>query len=143
VDEKGSLMPRPPVQATRRAATGPTLDPSRLRELEALGPRAVALVDRAIDNLVIALPRVLRDLEEAFERHDTDEVRTAAHRLRGSALNLGVGRVAEIALGLELMADRTETADVPRLLEELSVAGADAETALRQYQRGRDPAPRP
>ncbi len=141
MDERGSLMPRPPMQATRRT-TGPTLDATRLQELEALGPRAVALVDRAIDNLVTALPRILRDLEEAFERHDTDEVGTAAHRLRGSALNLGLGRVAEIALSLELRADRTETADVPRLLEELSVAGAEAETALRQYQRSRDATPR-
>lgn len=112
----------------------PALDTGRLQELDRLGERAVALVDRAIDNFVAGLPQVLGDLAAAADRNDVDELRTAAHRLRGSALNLGASRVAEVTLVLELLGEGSGTTDVNGLLHELGEASAAAAVALRDYQ---------
>jgi HPt (histidine-containing phosphotransfer) domain-containing protein len=119
----------------------PALDAERLRELDRLGERAVALVDRAIDNFVAGLPQVLVDLEDAIGRGDADELRTTAHRLRGSALNLGARRVADVTLEMELL---DEAAGAPRahgLLHDLGEAAAAAATALRDYQELERPRP--
>ncbi len=112
----------------------PALDVGRLHELDRLGERAVALVDRAIDNFVAGLPQVLVALEDALGRDDVEELRTTAHRLRGSALNLGAARVAEVTLALELLDDRPDTTGLHGLLHNLGEAAAAAAVALRDYQ---------
>jgi HPt (histidine-containing phosphotransfer) domain-containing protein len=125
-----------PTAATEPAPAptiGPALDAERLEELEALGERAVALVDRAIDNFAKGLPETLDELHDAAARDDLEQVRALAHRLRGSALNLGATRVAEVGLAIELW-EESSPDDVPTLLEQLRDAGAEAEDALRAHQ---------
>ena len=115
----------------------PALDTTRLEELDALGERAMLLVDRAVDNFVRGLPETVSVLREAAVRGDQDELRATAHRFRGSALNLGAARVAEVALAVELWEDDTLTGVLP-LLDVLEHEGADATAALREYQALRD-----
>jgi HPt (histidine-containing phosphotransfer) domain-containing protein len=111
----------------------PALVASRLEELDSLGERAMLLVDRAVDNFVRGFPETLSELHDALAAGHTDEVRTTAHRLRGSALNLGAARVAEVGLMIELW-EESSPLGVPELLEQLEQAGADAAAALREYQ---------
>ena len=105
------------------------LDVSRLTELDGMGERAVALVDRAVRNFVDGLSATLDALRTAVRTADAAEVRHLAHKLRGSALTLGVMRVAGIAQELEdladlgsveggeLLVDRLGTLGVPLLLD--------------------------
>jgi HPt (histidine-containing phosphotransfer) domain-containing protein len=109
------------------------LDVTRLQELEALGERAVVLVDRAIDNFVRGFSPALGDIREAAARGELEDVRARAHRLRGSALNLGLHELAEVGLAIELWEGSTSTC-LPELVERLRRAGAAATTALRDYQ---------
>ena len=111
-----------------------TLDTSRLDELDAMGERAAALVDRAIDNFVSGLSATLLELQAAVERDDAEAVTATAHRLRGSALNLGADRVAEVTLELELLGDSANLAGCHKHLIHLSRAGDEAVEALRRYQ---------
>jgi len=111
-----------------------TLDTSRLDELDALGERATALVDRAISNFVSGLSTTLVELESAVERDDAVAVTATAHRLRGSALNLGADRVAEVTLALELLGDSGNLTGCRERLVDLRRAGDDAVAALRHYQ---------
>lgn len=123
--------PDAPADSTPLATVA--LDPSRLEELDSLGERAMLLVDRAVDNFVRGFPETLAELHEAVARGDREELRATAHRLRGSALNLGALRVAEVGLVVELW-DRPTLAGVPELLDQLSEAGDEAAAALREYQ---------
>lgn len=115
------------------ADQAPDLDPGRLEELDALGERAILLVDRAVDNFVRGFPGTVLELRHALALRETDELRATAHRLRGSALNLGALRVAQIALAIELCED-AGLAGAPRMLDRLSEAGDAAADALREYQ---------
>lgn len=83
----------------------PTLDTSRLEELAEMGAAAAPLIQRAIDNFVDAVADHLDALESALEAREAAVLRSAAHRLKGSAANLGAVRVAELALSLELLAE--------------------------------------
>ena len=115
----------------------PAVDLSRVEELLSLGESAVALVDRAIGNFVRNLPQHLEDLHDAVMSGDAVRLRDLAHRLRGSALNLGATRVAEATWVLESHGD----ADTPHLagpaLLELREAAAEAVVVLDDYRCGR------
>ena len=110
------------------------LDESRLEELTEMGDRARMLVLRAVDNFVSRVPEVLEELRGAVARHDAEELRAVAHGFRGSALNLGVARAAEIALDLELLAEHGQVDSGGPLVTELEQALVDAVAALDEYR---------
>ena len=110
------------------------LDESRLDELAEMGERAVALVKRAIGNFITRLPDTLGEIAEALEDKDWETLRALVHRFRGSALNLGVVIVSEIALELELLEDDEMPGSAEGLLAELQEASAQAVVALQGYE---------
>ena len=113
---------------------GTVLDESRLEELTAMGERARLLVLRAVDNFVARIPEVIAALQAAVERHDAEELRAVAHGFRGSALNLGALRAAEIALDLELLAEHGRAGSGSRIVVELEQALTETVTALDEYR---------
>ena len=127
------LAPLPPVPGPR-AASG-VLDPSRIEELLEMGEGAQVLVDRAVDNFVSRVPDTVSGLQEAIARQDGEELRALAHRLKGSALNLGAARVAEVSLALEESGREGCTDRAPALLVELEAALGEASAALVSYRR--------
>jgi HPt (histidine-containing phosphotransfer) domain-containing protein len=113
------------------------LDESRLDELTEMGGRAVALVNRAIDNFVHRMPTTLDEIEQALAAEDWQTFRSLVHRFRGSALNLGASTVGEIALELELLEDDELSPRGAQLLGQLQAASAEAVVALQDYQARR------
>jgi HPt (histidine-containing phosphotransfer) domain-containing protein len=110
------------------------LDPSRIDELLALGERAVPLVERAVGNFVKGMPDVLAELERAVADDDAAALRAAAHKLKGSALNLGAKEVADVSRRLEELGDEERTDAAGPVLEELRGAGPRACAALDAYR---------
>ena len=106
------------------------LDVGRLTELDGMGERAVALVDRAVRNFVDGFPDTVKSLRSAVGSADADEVRRLTHKLRGSALTLGVMRVAAIAQELEDLADGGTVEGGELLVDRLAVAGSEASDVL-------------
>jgi hypothetical protein len=121
-------------QASTQTSLTQALDESRLDELTDMGERAVALVNRAVGNFVNRLPQVLDEIEDALQDKEWETLRALVHRFRGSALNLGATRVAEVALDLELLPDDDMPAAAGALLEQLHHAAAEAVVALQDYQ---------
>jgi PAS domain S-box-containing protein len=113
------------------------LDVSRLEELDALGDGAAALVTRAIRNFIANAPETLAELERSHRDHDCEQVAARAHRLKGSAWNLGALRVGSLCERLEVEARSDVLVDVEGQVGALRVAYADAARALREY-RGLD-----
>jgi CheY-like chemotaxis protein len=102
------------------------LDLGRLTELDGMGERAVALVDRAVRNFVDGFPTTLESLRTAVRAGDAAAVRHLSHKLRGSALTLGVMRVAGVAQELEDLADLGTVEGGELLVDRLGVAGVEA-----------------
>lgn len=111
------------------------LDVSRLEELDALGEGAAALVTRAIGNFIRNAPATLAELEAAHRRGDVDEVAALAHRLKGSAWNLGALRVGSLCERLENEARARALVDVETQLDGVRSAYDDAARALRAYRQ--------
>jgi HPt (histidine-containing phosphotransfer) domain-containing protein len=130
-----SAEPRGPVEPATPVIE--PLDPARIDELLALGERAVPLVERAIGNFVANLPDTIVELEKAIADGDAPGLRAAAHKLKGSALNLGAKEVADVSRRLEELGDQDETQLAGPVLEELRAAGPRACVALDAYRAGR------
>ncbi|MET3960170.1 PAS domain S-box-containing protein [Marmoricola sp. OAE513] len=122
-----------PAQLDRTSARQ-VLDPDRLDELAEMGVEALPLITRAIDNFRRDGVEHLAGLEEAWEHRDAPVLRTAAHKLKGSAANLGVNRVAAVALAIELLAESGDVEGIGLKLIELAAEMDDAVVALGAYR---------
>ena len=118
------------------------LDLDRLEELRGLddpGDRS-SYVDRALGNFLGGTEEQMALMETAAAAGDADQLRAVAHRLAGSALNLGAVALGEGARELEEHIMNGSLADavaaLPKLAEQMA---ADLE-ALRAYQREQFPA---
>ena len=118
------------------------LDLDRLEELRGLDDPddGSSYVDRALGNFLGSAEGQLAVMETAAATGDEHQLRTVAHRLAGSALNLGAVAMGECARKVEehilngSMADAV--AALPELAEQMT---ADLE-ALRAYQQEQFPA---
>jgi signal transduction histidine kinase/CheY-like chemotaxis protein/HPt (histidine-containing phosphotransfer) domain-containing protein len=125
----------PPTYADR-------LDVDRLEELRTLDDPTdgSSYVDRAIANFLGGAADHLAALRSAAEAGDVHQLRAVAHKLAGSALNLGAVSLGNGARALEERivegAFEEAVAAVPELAEAMA---ADLE-ALRSYQREQFPA---
>lgn len=78
---------------------------------EALEPNELAAM---LSELPAAARQALQAIERAVEADDVDEVRRAAHVLKGAASSFGAARLAEIARRIEL--DVPSIADIRRIV---------------------------
>ena len=113
-----------------RPAPAVVLDPGRLEELLEMGAEALPLVARAIGNFCDRAPGHLAELEELWQHRNAPGLRAAAHRLKGSAANLGANRVVAVALAVEQLAESGEVGAVGLRLIELAAELDDAVAAL-------------
>jgi HPt (histidine-containing phosphotransfer) domain-containing protein len=114
--------------------TSPTLDTGRLDELAEMGVSAVPLIERAIENFVGGAAESLDLLRRALSHGDAQLLRSTAHRLKGSAANLGAVRAAERAFHLEQLADSGDLDGADVLVDELAGELRAASAALAGYR---------
>jgi signal transduction histidine kinase/CheY-like chemotaxis protein len=130
----GAFDEHEPERAPEWPVTGPTLDTGRLDELAEMGVSAVPLIERAIENFVGGAAESLELLRRALARGDVQLLRSTAHRLKGSAANLGAVRAAERAFDLEQLADSGDLDGAEVLLDELAGELRAASAALAGYR---------
>jgi HPt (histidine-containing phosphotransfer) domain-containing protein len=99
-----------------------------------MGAAALPLIQRAIDNFVDGVTGHVEVLRGALARADAATLRSAAHRLKGSAANLGALRAAELARHLEELAEADRLEDAEAVLDDLVDALDEASTGLADYQ---------
>ncbi len=116
------------------AVDGADLDVSRLDMLRDMAPGNTTYLDRAIGNFVANTPVLLATITEAVAAGDAERLRQAAHRLSGSASNLGVAWVSTIARELELVADGGTTEGAAALLPVLAEGFDRGRVSLLDYQ---------
>ena len=57
--------------------------------------------DELVDYALKSFPRSLEQIEAALSRHDLDDARRLAHKLKGGAVNVRFNRLGELAETLE------------------------------------------
>ena len=116
------------------AVDGAGLDVGRLDMLRDMAPGNTSYLDRAIGNFVSNTPVLLATISEAVGAGDVERLQQAAHRLSGSASNLGVASVSATARELELVADGGTTEGAEALLPVLDAGFERGRVALLDYQ---------
>jgi two-component system sensor histidine kinase/response regulator len=133
-----SDMPRRDVDGTAVGQATPTevplLDPARLQMLIDLEPDESSLLNRAVASFVGRSPEVLREIGDALRRGAAADVTQVAHKLKGSALNLGVPRVAALCAELQEIGESADLGRAPAALALLATELEDAMSALRTFQ---------
>ena len=111
------------------------LDLDRLDMLRDLDPDSTSYLDKAIGNFVARAPESVHAIRAATSTHDHEALTYAAHRLKGSALNLGLPAVGHLAHELELLGDTGITGETAALVEDLEEALSKAVSEVLGYQR--------
>ena len=111
---------------TTAAAPDGVVDLERMRMLDEMRREDGSLFERASGNFATNAPDWLDQVRAALAADDAENLVASAHRLKGSATNLGLPRVGKVAAELEILGDTgsTEGADVlfARLDAELDLA---------------------
>ncbi|WP_182524200.1 response regulator [Nocardioides dongkuii] len=138
----GTTAPAPPPPPPE-PVTEPTVNPSspvdgldleRLDMLRDLDPGTTTYLDRAIGNFMANTPGAVEDIRAAIAAGDAPALRAAAHKLAGSALNLGVPYAGEAAQRIELLADTGTCDGAAELVPGLEEILERARVGLRAYQ---------
>jgi two-component system, sensor histidine kinase and response regulator len=129
LDEGEPVVEAPPWQ------TG-VLDESRLDMLGSLGPGGVVLLERAVLAFLETSAHDLVRISEAVAAGSAEDLVQSAHSLKGSALNLGVPRVAGGCDELELLGAARDLGPAAAAVERLSHELDLASSALRAFQAG-------
>jgi HPt (histidine-containing phosphotransfer) domain-containing protein len=108
------------------------LDPDRIAMLDELRKDGVSFFERTAASFMGRVGNQLVAIREAVDRRNAMSLLTSAHQLKGSALNLGLPRVAAAAQQLESLGIAGTTEGSEPLLRELT---AEVEIAVAALQR--------
>jgi CheY-like chemotaxis protein len=119
----------PPPEA---AAVIGILDADRMRMLEGLVKDGTSFFERTAASFMGRVGDQLVAIRGSVERHNANSLLTSAHQLKGSALNLGLPRVAAAAARLEALGTAGRTDGAEAMLDELTAEVDVAVSALQQ-----------
>jgi HPt (histidine-containing phosphotransfer) domain-containing protein len=112
------------------------VDLDRMRMLDSMRRDGTSLFDRASANFATNAPDQLGDIRNAVVAADATALVATAHKLKGSALNLGLPLVGEAALALENLGDTGTTDGAADLLSRLETELERALAALAKLADG-------
>jgi PAS domain S-box-containing protein len=119
----------PPPEA---AAVIGVLDPDRVRMLEGLVKDGTSFFERTAASFMGRVGDQLVAIRAAVERRNANALLTSSHQLKGSALNLGLPRVAAAAARLEALGTAGRTDGAEGMLDDLTAEVDVAVSALQQ-----------
>jgi CheY-like chemotaxis protein len=108
------------------------LDADRITMLDDLVKEGVSFFERTAASFMGRVGNQLVAVRDAVDRRSAMDLLTSAHQLKGSALNLGLPRVARAAADLEALGIAGTTAGSADLL---ALLGSEVEVAVAALQR--------
>lgn len=117
------------------AAMVGVLDPERVRMLEGLVKDGTTFFERTANSFISRVGEQVVAIRAAAESRNANALLTTAHQLKGSALNLGLPRVAAAAERLESLGAAGQTDGTEPLLDDLAAEVEIAVSALSQATR--------
>ena len=80
-------------------------------------------------------PNIFSEIQAAIDAGDLDALRDRAHKLKGSSSTMGLSKVSELALQIELIAKDGSSAGCDTLAAELDTAIQDAYAWLAELKQ--------
>jgi HPt (histidine-containing phosphotransfer) domain-containing protein len=96
------------------------------------------VVDELIDEYLKGAWDTMDDIEAAVEEGDAEALRSAAHSLKGSSLQMNVDGVADLCLELEERGDEGRLDGAGDLAEEARASLEEAERVLNEMREKRE-----
>ena len=112
------------------------VDLERMRMLDSMRRDGTSLFDRASANFTAHAPEQLGEIRAAVEAADPTALVATAHKLKGSAANLGLPLIGEAALALENLGDTGATDGADDLLATLQAELDRGLAALGELRDG-------
>lgn len=109
-----------------------TIDQLALARLLAMVGHDPDFVDELVDDYLAEAPQQAAAVRAALDAGDADGIVLPAHTLKGTSLNLGGVRVAEIARAIEERGRAGNLVGVDALLADLDLAYLEFAAALEQ-----------
>ncbi len=126
----------PPQAGTSRGGSG-MIDPSRIDELRAMGGNGdPELVVHLVELYVADFPNSVSEIRKHARAANTQKMLMAAHRLKGSSLNLGVTRVADLCKDIESAGRDGRLEELEALLGRLEGCREEVIAELRRIGGG-------
>ena len=116
------------------AESDPGLEPA-LRSLRDLG--GDEFVAEVVDAFAADAPTLLASLEDSLRRHDTEELRRAAHTLKSNGATLGAAEFAERCRVVELRAKDGQLDGVAQLVDQIQQEYRTLQASLAPLGSGR------
>jgi HPt (histidine-containing phosphotransfer) domain-containing protein len=133
----GGPTPGPAAVVSEPAPTvRSAVDQDRLVVLRNMGPADGSLFIRLVDAFLVEAPISVAELHEAVERADSLGLHRCAHRLRGSAANLGATGMAALCLDIEALGGDDDLPLAPDLLRRLEAELDQVSAGLRTAAAG-------
>lgn len=110
------------------------LDERQLSALHSLTPEDPSIFHRLLDSFLDSTSQALDEIHSAKVNEDHAQLEHVAHRLKGSALNIGVQHLASVCQHLEDHAARRDPMEIDPLTEQLTTEITRATLALRHVQ---------
>jgi len=112
------------------------LDPVAIKRLKAtLGKRAATMLPALIENFFKDAVKLQEDARQAFEQHQTEDLRRAAHTLKSNARNFGATALAELCQELEHRAKNGELEGSEDLLTQIEAEYENVRNALEALRK--------
>ncbi|WP_051551625.1 response regulator [Nocardioides sp. URHA0020] len=125
-------LPRHREPLPEAAAVIGVLDAERVRVLEGLVKDGTSFFQRTAASFMGRVGEQVLAIRAAVQEQNPNALLTSAHQLKGSALNLGLPRVAEAAARLEALGIAGRTDGAEPMLDELAAEVDIAVSALQQ-----------
>ena len=114
-------------------STSHPLDAMRIEMIRSLDTKGDSLLGQLVDVFTQEAAKTMDDLRSADAQRDRRALHLCAHRLRGSAANMGAPSLASACADLEVMAADDSAAE-PALSPLVSEIGRQLERALAAFR---------
>lgn len=90
-----------------------------------------------MDEYLVSVPPLIQQVQDALVGKDSDQIRRAAHTLKGASSSVGAASVYRISLALEMSVREGRFDEVQGLHEQLCVAYQELKDYLPVYFSGK------
>ena len=122
----------PPPEPASAAATAARIDHAVLAEFrEVMSEEGGQMVAGLVTLYLKDSPLLIQDMRQAAECANLDDLRRAAHTLKGNSSQVGASRLSSLCFELEQAAKAGSLEDAGKMIERIQAEFADVETELK------------
>jgi CheY-like chemotaxis protein/HPt (histidine-containing phosphotransfer) domain-containing protein len=127
-----SVQTQRPVE-TKREEENEVINRGVIQRLKELNEKVDPEFFKVVINMFLnQSPNLIDEIKHYMQSGQYDKMGQAAHKLKGSSMNLGAGSLAELCKKIEIKARTNELSDIDRLIESLQPVYEKTEMELKK-----------